>query len=102
MSLTVESSPGRIAVAGPLTFATARHARSEGLAAIASAGTGELEVDCGAVTESDSAGLAVLLDWLGAARHRSLAVRFVKLPQRLIALAQISEIEGPLGVSTAA
>ena len=53
-------------------------------------------MDCSAVEESDSAGLAVLLDWLAAAKRRNLSLRFVSLPQRLLAIAQISEIEETL------
>ena len=56
----------------------------------------EIQVDCGGVTESDSAGLAVLLDWLALARSRKVPLRFVGLPDRLFAIAQISEIEGLL------
>lgn len=92
----LEAVPGRITVNGPLTFATARQAREAGLDAIASANAGELQVDCAAVRESDSAGLVVLLDWLATARRRGITLRFMNLPSRLLAIAQISEIEGML------
>src|SRR2546423_4359283 len=52
-----------------LPISTARQARQRGLHCLASAAARELEVDCGGVTASDSAGLAVLLDWLGAMKR---------------------------------
>lgn len=101
MTLAVESAAGRIVVRGPLTFATAREARRAGLEAIAAAQGGELQVECSSIEESDSAGLAVLLDWLAAAQRRNLALRFLDLPPRLLAIAQISEIEDTLAARSA-
>jgi phospholipid transport system transporter-binding protein len=92
----VAAGSGSITVSGALTFTTAREARIAGLDAIAASEGREIVVDCGAVSESDSAGLAVLLDWLGAAQRRQLTLRFSNVPQRLSAIAQISEIEDAL------
>jgi phospholipid transport system transporter-binding protein len=81
------------AAAGPLVFATAAAACAEGLASLAAAQGAELEVDCGGITVSDSAGLAVLLEWLGAARRAGRRLRYTHLPQGLLALSRISEVE---------
>jgi len=62
----VASGNGRFAVRGPLTFATARQAQEQGCDPSPAPAGRELGVDCGGITASDSAGLAVLLDWLGA------------------------------------
>jgi phospholipid transport system transporter-binding protein len=83
---------GRLAAHGALTFATARQARQLGVRAIA-AGGGALEIDCGAVTVADSAGLAVLLDWLAVARAQRRSLRLVRLPEGLAALARISDVD---------
>jgi phospholipid transport system transporter-binding protein len=88
----VESGNGRFAARGPLTFATARQAWEQGLRSLASAAGRELEVDCGGVTASDSAGLAVLLDWLGAVKRAGRALRYTHLPAGLVALGRISEV----------
>lgn len=93
MTSIVAAGPGRITVSGALTFATAREARTAGLDAIAASQGSEILVDCGPVSESDSAGLAVLLDWLGAAQRRQVKLRFSNVPARLSSIAQISEIE---------
>ena len=90
------ASPGRLAVRGALTFATARRARTQGLAALRNgdnAGRG-LEVDCSAISQVDSAGLAVLLDWLAEARRAGRPLRYEQLPNGLLGLARISAVDG--------
>jgi phospholipid transport system transporter-binding protein len=84
---------GGLAAQGPLTFATARRARLLGLRSIAAGDGQALEIDCGAVTASDSAGLALLLDWLAVAHRAGRKLRYRRLPQDLAALARISEVE---------
>ena len=84
---------GRLLAEGPLTFVSARGARQLGLAAIErTMGESALEIDCQGVTASDSAGLAVMLDWLAAARTRGRKLRFAHVPQGLATLARISEV----------
>jgi phospholipid transport system transporter-binding protein len=87
------SGNGRFVAQGPLTFATARQAREQGLQCLESAAGRELEVDCGGITASDSAGLAVLLDWLGTVKRAGRSLRYSHLPQGLLALGRISEVE---------
>jgi phospholipid transport system transporter-binding protein len=48
------------------------------------------------VARGDSAGLAVLLDWLAWARRKSRPVRLENLPASLVAIARISEVDGLL------
>ncbi|HET9331524.1 MAG TPA: STAS domain-containing protein [Steroidobacteraceae bacterium] len=83
---------GRLAAQGPLTFATARKARELGRQALA-AGAGGLEIDCSGVSAADSAGLAVLIDWLAAARAAQRTLRYTGLPEGLAALGRISEVQ---------
>lgn len=93
-SFTLEpAAAGRCIARGALTFATASAARTRGLAVLADASTGPLEIDCGALGLADSAGLAVLLDWLSAAKGDGRSLRFAHLPQDLVALARISEVD---------
>jgi phospholipid transport system transporter-binding protein len=84
---------GRISAQGTLTFATARAARLAGLEVLNAAPALRLQIDCAGVTAADSAGLAVLLDWLAAAKRARCALKFTGLPQDLTALAKISEVE---------
>ena len=84
---------GRLAAHGALTFASARAARVLGLAAVKDGGRGALEIDCQGIASADSAGLAVLIDWLGAARQAGRSLRYRGIPEDVRALARISQIE---------
>jgi len=87
---------GRLALAGPLTFATAASARALGARLLAEGGAAALDIDCAGVTAADSAGLAVLLDWMRLAKGAGRALHYTHLPVGLAALARISEVEGLL------
>ena len=91
-----EASPGRIAVTGELTFASAREARQLGVLVLESSRADRLVIDCAGVTRADSAGLAVLLDWLAWGRRKSKSVSLENLPPSLVAIAKISEVDGLL------
>jgi phospholipid transport system transporter-binding protein len=88
----VASAPGRFAARGVLTFATARRARNAGLQALRSASAPELEIDLSAVSHADSAGLAVLLDWLAVSKRDGRRLRYAGLPAGLLAIAHISGV----------
>lgn len=94
----IAASPDRLDVRGVLTFASARSAYEAGLRAMGTERT-PLQVDCAGVTESDSAGLAVLIEWLAGATRAGRAVRFTNLPEGIRAAAQISGVEEFLGAS---
>ena len=89
----VAQSDGRFAAQGPLTFATARRARELGTQSLDAAAANALEVDCTGVSACDSAGLAVLLEWLGTAKRAGRTLRYTHLAPGLTALAHISEVE---------
>ena len=91
-----EPSAGRIVVTGELSFASARDARQLGLLVLEGSRATNLVIDCGGVTRADSAGLAVLLDWLAWGRRKSRTVTLENLPAPLVAIARISEVDGLL------
>jgi phospholipid transport system transporter-binding protein len=88
----VATAAGSLGAHGPLTFATARRACEQGSAALSQAAGARLEIDCRGITASDSAGLAVLLEWLGVTKHAGRSLRYTRLPPGLAALARISEV----------
>ena len=94
-----EPAAGRIVVAGELTFGTARDARQLGVMVLEGSGAQSFVIDCKGVTRADSAGLAVLLDWLAWGRRKSRAVSFENLPDALVAIARISEVDGLLSAA---
>jgi len=94
-----EPALGRVVVSGELTFATARDARQLGLLVLESSRADRIIVDCSGVTRADSAGLAVLLDWLAWARRKPRILTLEHLPPALLAIARISEVDGLLSAS---
>lgn len=96
-----EPQSGHLVVTGELTFASARHARQLGIDTLEKARSTDTDVviDCAGVTRADSAGLAVLLDWLAWGRRHSRAVRLQNLPESLLAIARISEVDGLLAAT---
>ena len=85
---------GRLAASGELGFATATAALEAGLARID--GRHAWTVDLAGVTAGDSAGLAVLVEWLSAARARGTTLRYEGVPGQILAVARISDLEGLL------
>jgi len=92
-------SAGRYSVSGKLVFATA----SKLLVASRALFEQELpsEIDLSGVTSGDSAGLALLIEWMGFAHKRGGSVHFVGTPAQLTALAKISELDQVLSLNGA-
>lgn len=82
---------GRFAIRGTLVFSTARAIleRSEALFGDARV----IKVDLSGLNEADSAGLALLIEWVSWARFAHREIRFFDVPRQIRAIAQISEVE---------
>jgi len=88
----VEVSPGTYRLETRLTFASVASLRGEGLKVIDSATNG-LTLELQSVAAVDSAGLALLIDWLAEARAKSRALKNQHPPETLLSLARLSEVE---------
>jgi phospholipid transport system transporter-binding protein len=88
----VAVSSGLYRLQAPLTFTSVADLREEGLKLIDSHAQ-ELTLDLQAVPAVDSAGLALLIDWLGEARAKSRTLHYVQPPKVLLSLARLSEVE---------
>ena len=86
--------PGQLALSGPLVFATA----GEVLAASRQlfGGSPAISIGLDGVTNVDSAGLALLLEWLRWGQAEGRVVRFTDLPDKLLAIARLSGVEDML------
>ena len=82
---------GRFALSGEMTFETAERIL------IASEEPFEqhtrIEVDLSGVRKSDSAGLALLLEWITWANHTVREIRFQSMPDRVLAIARTTEVD---------
>jgi phospholipid transport system transporter-binding protein len=80
----------RARVIGSLHFTTVSALLTAGVAAI---NAGRSVIDLAGVTASDSAGLALLIEWLSVAKGAGRALRFENIPSQLQQLARLSEVE---------
>lgn len=85
------AGPDRLMASGELSFATAGQALRDGLALLPSAG--RCTIDLAGITSADSAGLAVLIEWLSVADDRGSTLVFESVPAQLRAIARISDLE---------
>ena len=82
---------GRFALSGELTFETAEkilRASEDPFEEHT-----QLEIDLSGVTDSDSAGLALLLEWVTWANHSVREISFVEVPEKIQAIARTTEVE---------
>ena len=86
---------GRFKVYGALDADTATDLLKRSEAAFKDAGA-SLEIDLANVSEGDSAGLALLIEWLRLAKQRQQTIHFKNVPPQIAALARISEVDNLL------
>jgi len=91
----VADGAGRFRLLGAAIVPTVTLLRATGLRIFA-ASTGAIVVDLSAIARVDSAGLALLIDWLAWARAAGRELRFVAPPASLLALARLSDVEALL------
>ena len=82
---------GGIQVIGDLTFSTVSALLADGEALLME--LTEPVVDLSAVNNCDSAGLALLLEWLEMARVGGRSIRYRRLPDALLRIARLSNAE---------
>ncbi len=82
---------GRSRVNGVLHFTTVTALLRSGSEAIADGRAAV--VDLSGVKDSDSSGLALLIEWLSIARAEGKSLRYQNIPAQLHQLARLSEVE---------
>ena len=94
VSVSLDSSGGTpcCQVGGILDFNTASEAL-ESVGSLVNAHAA-LDIDLSGVTQSNSAGLALLIEWLAMARRAEHAVTFHHIPDGLRQLAGVCQVDG--------
>jgi phospholipid transport system transporter-binding protein len=82
---------GCFAVSGEMTFDTAERILKASEDPFEE--HSQLEIDLSGVTVSDSAGLALLLEWVTWANHTVREIRFSGMPERIMAIAKTTEVD---------
>jgi phospholipid transport system transporter-binding protein len=85
---------GKFALHGALTFFTVTEALEESRELFAD--HARIEVDLADVRDGDSAGLALLLEWVNWAKNYVREIRYTNVPPQIVAIAQISEVDDML------
>lgn len=86
-----DNGDGQFAIDGELTFETVSDLLDRGKKLFAE--HSRIIVDLENVRDSDSAGLALLLEWVTWANHTVREIHFEHIPQRMINIAAISEVD---------
>ena len=89
-----DNGDGRFTLSGDLTFETAEEILRASEAPFEE--HTQLEIDLSQVEAADSAGLALLLEWVTWANHSVREIRFTGIPEKIQAIAQTTEVEGLL------
>lgn len=88
------SGENQFAVSGNLNFATVSDLLRQSEKLFVSAAS--INIDLSSVIHVDSAGLALVLEWLRYGKHNHKVVRYQNLPAQLQSLAAISDVESML------
>lgn len=92
----VTTSPGVLALAGELTFATAACALAEARGKL---GVDVVTLDLGGLARIDSAGLAVVIALMREAHNRGQMLTLARIPAGFKALAHLGDVGKMLGLS---
>ena len=85
---------GRFELIGDLTFETAERVLRASEKPFDE--HSQIEVDLSQVSKTDSAGLALLLEWITWANHTVREIRFNGMPEKIIAIAKTTEVDALL------
>lgn len=92
-----DEAGGSVRLKGALTVETVPTLAAEGLPD--ADGTACFHLDLSGVHHADSAGLALLVDWLASARAAGCELVFEQAPAQLVAIARVSGVAGLLSLA---
>jgi phospholipid transport system transporter-binding protein len=90
-SLSFDADKQLIQVSGELSFATVKKVLAKTKEVFGPAA--ELNIDLADVTRSDSAGVALLIDWMRTANSEQKKIVFQNIPAQMIAIASASGLD---------
>jgi len=84
----IKQGNGHFVIDGDLTFATIDQQTLKSFSFLKTAK--EITIDLGNVSCTDSAGLALMIEWIKYARHNRTHTTFKNIPEQLLNLAKLS------------
>jgi phospholipid transport system transporter-binding protein len=88
---TITEQNGTLLVSGDLTFVTVMQLWNASLSLLAQ--QSKLELDLSQVATSDSAGVALMIEWVKYAKQAKKLIRFQHIPAQLASIIAISGIK---------
>ncbi|MGP0171940.1 STAS domain-containing protein [Pseudomonas sp. NCHU5208] len=86
----VERAPGQLALSGVIDHLSGPALREQGGRLILASGAARLQLDCSAVSKSNSVGLALLLAFMRDARQAGRELVISELPEDMREVAEVS------------
>jgi len=93
LTITCAVIPGMIQEGCALTFETAHEQFGRGQAWIQQQTEKDLQIDLSQVTEADSAGVALLIEWMRCAKQKNSTVRFINLSDQFLMMVRANGLE---------
>ena len=84
----IKQSPGHFVIDGDLTFATIDKQTLKSFSFLKAAK--EITIDLNRVSSTDSAGLALMIEWIKYSRQNRTQLAFKNIPEQLLNLAKLS------------
>jgi len=91
------SGPDSFLLRGDLSFSTVMDLSRQSIGMLWQGET--VTLDLTGVTRTDSAGLALLVEWLRVARRKGKTIRFRNIPEQMMAVAQVVGLDSLLPVT---
>jgi phospholipid transport system transporter-binding protein len=87
----VNAEAERFVVEGDLTFSVMDKKTVSSFAFLANGK--QITLDLGKVNNADSAGLALMLEWIKQARSKRVQLQFINIPEQILNLAKLSGLD---------
>lgn len=97
-SLSQQSEPAHWLLSGVVALHTVLPLLPQGRRCIDATSEAVTTVDLSGITESDSAAVALLIDWLRYAHKRQKQLVFTNMPAKMRDVVQVSDLEEVLSV----
>lgn len=94
-----QTGDGQFQLSGELSFATVNGVLEESRTVLFGKPSPRIDIDLGTVTRADSAGLALLIEWLRMAQQKQCDICYYHLPEQMIAIAEAGDLISLLPVA---
>ncbi|MFN2308511.1 MAG: lipid asymmetry maintenance protein MlaB [Gammaproteobacteria bacterium] len=88
---------GRLTLEGELSFTTVKRLLGEAQRLFEQ--VEDIRIDLRGISRSDSAGLALLVEWMRGAQRLDKPIQFLNIPPQMLAIARVSGLDQVLPLS---